>query len=66
MQHSGPIDQVKADILSIFKGISESEKSTREKYLAKRQLKARRTIEELQEQKRLREEVSDGWDLELH
>jgi|GEM_PF-1641808 hypothetical protein len=66
MRHHPSVDQVKADILNVFKSITEMEAEQRQKSEAERLRRARQTIEELHEQKLLREELSNGWDLELH
>lgn len=66
MRHHPSVDQVKADILSVFKSLAEVEAEQRQRCEAERLRKARQTIEELQEQKLLQEELSNGWDLELH
>ncbi|SFC30314.1 hypothetical protein SAMN05660443_2151 [Marinospirillum celere] len=66
MSHHPSVDQVKADILNVFKSISEGETQKQQRIAAERLRKARQYIENLREQKRLREELSDGWDLELH
>lgn len=66
MRHHPSVDQVKADILTVFKSIAEVEAEQRQKSEAERLRRARQTIEELREEKKLREELSNGWDLELH
>lgn len=66
MRHHPSLDQVKADLLNIFKGINESERAKREAYLAARHRKARQTIEQLQEKKHLQDTISAGWDAEVH
>jgi hypothetical protein len=64
MRHHSSTDQVKADILSIFKTITDSEREMQRKLEAQRLRQARQTIEERREQKRLQQELSNGWDLE--
>lgn len=66
MSHQPSVDQVKAEILNVFKTINEGEAAKQQKIAAERLRKARQRIENLREQKRLQEELSDGWDLELH
>ncbi|MBE0506175.1 MAG: hypothetical protein IBX50_05580 [Marinospirillum sp.] len=66
MRHHPATDQVKADILSIFKTYTESEREARQKQEAERLRRARQTIEERREQQQLQEQLSNGWDLELH
>lgn len=64
MRHHSSTDQVKADILSIFKTLADTEREIRQRNEARRLRQARQTIEERREQKRLQQELSDGWDLE--
>ncbi|SFX56322.1 PA3496 family putative envelope integrity protein [Marinospirillum alkaliphilum] len=64
MRHHSSTDQVKADILSIFKTLTDTEREIRQRNEARRLRQARQTIEERREQKRLQQELSDGWDLE--
>lgn len=66
MRHHPSTDQVKADILNIFKTLTDSERENRQKREAERLRQARQTIEERREAKRLQQELSNGWDLELH
>ncbi|WP_114416690.1 PA3496 family putative envelope integrity protein [Marinospirillum perlucidum] len=66
MRHYPSVDQVKADILSVFKNITEDENEQKMRTEAERHRRARQTIEDLQEKKRLEQELSNGWDLELH
>lgn len=65
MRHHPATDQVKADILSIFKIYIESEREARQKREAERLRRARQTIEERRERRQLQEQLSNGWDMEL-
>ncbi len=66
MRQHASVDQIKADLLNVFKGFRESESQQRQRLEAERQRRARQSIEEIREQKRLREELSNGWDLEFN
>ncbi|WP_416884872.1 hypothetical protein [Marinospirillum sp.] len=61
---STPLDQVKADLLDIFKNIKEEERRSLDAYRSQRWRKARQSIEEKNEAERLKQELSDGWEEE--
>ena len=66
MRQNSSVEQIKADLLNVFKAFKESELQQRQRLEAERLRRARQNIEEVREQKRLREELSDGWDLEFN
>lgn len=66
MRHHAAVEKVKADILSVFKNMLDTEVQQKQQRQAERLRRARQRIEERREKRRLHEELSNGWDLELN
>lgn len=60
--HPYPVENVQAEILSIFDHLQRDESRDKERAATKRRLAARRAIEQHFERKALEDAIRDGWD----